>query len=212
MLNNDTYLNLEMQVLNEGDWPDRSLSYLCRAYDNLPHGEDYCESKCAIHIGILDFTLFKEYPEFYASYKMLNVKNHHVFSDKLVLNVLNLNHIELATDEDCLCGIDHWARLFKAKTWENLRMVVEQNQYMSAAAEEMYVRNADDVIREKCRVREEYNRRQRRIQKQLEDQKRALAEKDQKLVEKDQTLAEVTQECDEYKRLVAELQEKLSNQ
>ena len=149
MLNNDTYLNLEMQVLNEGDWPDRSLSYLFRAYDNLQHGEDYCESKCAIHIGILDFTLFKEYPEFYASYKMLNVKNHHVFSDKLVLNVLNLNQVELATDEDCLCGIDHWARLFKVKTWEDLRMVVEQNQYMSAAAEEMYVRNADDVIREK---------------------------------------------------------------
>ena len=42
------------------------------------HGEDYSEAKCAIHIGILDFTLFKECPEFYASYKMMNVKNHHV--------------------------------------------------------------------------------------------------------------------------------------
>ena len=78
LLNNNTCLNLEMQVLNEGDWVDRSLSYLCRAYDDLQHGEDYSEAKCAIHIGILDFTLFKECPEFYASYKMMNVKNHHV--------------------------------------------------------------------------------------------------------------------------------------
>ena len=78
LLNNNTCLNLEMQVLNEGDWVDRSLSYLCRAYDDLQHGEDYSEAKCAIHIGILGFTLFKDVPEFYASYKMMNVKNHHV--------------------------------------------------------------------------------------------------------------------------------------
>ena len=78
LLNNNTCLNLEMQVLNEGDWVDRSLSYLCRAYDELQHGEDYSEAKCAIHIGILGFTLFKDVPEFYASYKMMNVKNHHV--------------------------------------------------------------------------------------------------------------------------------------
>ncbi|MGN0336659.1 MAG: Rpn family recombination-promoting nuclease/putative transposase [Lachnospiraceae bacterium] len=71
LLNNDTCLNLEMQVLNEGDWVDRSLSYLCRAYDDLQQGEDYSEAKCAIHIGILDFTLFKDVPEFYACYKQV---------------------------------------------------------------------------------------------------------------------------------------------
>jgi predicted transposase/invertase (TIGR01784 family) len=40
-LNDDTLLNLEMQVVNPGNWPDRSLSYLCRSYDQLFHGEDY---------------------------------------------------------------------------------------------------------------------------------------------------------------------------
>ena len=38
---------------------------------------------------------------------------------KNVLNVLELTKIELATDEDRLCGRDHWAKLFKAKTWED---------------------------------------------------------------------------------------------
>ena len=78
MLNDDTRLNLEMQVINRGNWPERSLNYLCRAYDQLKLGEDYSQSKCAIHIGILDFTLFKAYPEFYAHNMMMNVKNHHV--------------------------------------------------------------------------------------------------------------------------------------
>ena len=211
LLNNNTCLNLEMQVLNEGDWVDRSLSYLCRAYDDLQHGEDYSEAKCAIHIGILDFTLFKECPEFYAGYKMINVKNHHVFSDKFILNVLDLTQIKLATDVDRLCELDHWAELFKAKTWEELRMIAEKNPYMIEAAEEMYARNADETIRAKCRAREDYNRRQRRIQKQLEDQKNAIAEKDQAIAEKDQLIAEKEQELQAAMDRIAELEGKRSN-
>ena len=34
-LNNNIELNLEMQVNNLHNWPDRSLSYLCRTYDGL---------------------------------------------------------------------------------------------------------------------------------------------------------------------------------
>lgn len=33
-LNNNTMLDLEMQVVNEHNWPERSLSYLCRVFDN----------------------------------------------------------------------------------------------------------------------------------------------------------------------------------
>ena len=211
LLNDDTRLNLEMQVINRGNWPERSLNYLCRAYDQLKPGEDYRQSKCAIHIGILDFTLFDGYPEFYASYKMMNVKNHHVFSDKFILNVLDLTQIKLATDVDRLCELDHWAELFKAKTWEELRMIAEKNPYMIEAAEEMYARNADETIRAKCRAREDYNRRQRRIQKQLEDQKNAIAEKDQAIAEKDQLIAEKEQELQAAMDRIAELEGKRSN-
>ena len=34
MLNDETLINLEMQVANEYNWPERSLAYLCRAYDS----------------------------------------------------------------------------------------------------------------------------------------------------------------------------------
>lgn len=211
LLNNNTCLNLEMQVLNEGDWVDRSLSYLCRAYDDLQHGEDYSEAKCAIHIGILDFTLFKECPEFYASYKMINVKNHHVFSDKFILNVLDLTQIKLATDEDRLCELDYWAELFKAKTWEDLRMIAEKNQYMSRAAEEMYARNADESIREQCRVREENLAYDRYVKEQMEVLQKELAEKDQTIVAQQQVLSEKEQKLQAALNRIAELQEQLSN-
>lgn len=85
VLNNHTRINLELQVINEHNWPERSLSYLCRTFDNLNSGESYSVVKPAIQIGLLDFTLFPEHPEFYSTYQFLNIKNHTIYSDKIRL-------------------------------------------------------------------------------------------------------------------------------
>lgn len=83
-----------MQVNNLGDWFDRSLSYLCRSFDQLYHGENYTSTKSVLHIGILDFNIFPDHPEFYSSYKLINVKNNQIYNDKFELRVLQLNHAE----------------------------------------------------------------------------------------------------------------------
>jgi hypothetical protein len=64
-MNNNTFINLGMQVNNEYNWPERSLSYLCRSFDQLRTSEEYANAGPAIHIGFLDFTPFPEHPEFY---------------------------------------------------------------------------------------------------------------------------------------------------
>jgi len=50
-INNDTKINLEMQVSNKHNWPDRSLSYTCRSFDQLYRGHKYEEALPVIHIG-----------------------------------------------------------------------------------------------------------------------------------------------------------------
>ena len=75
LLNDNTIINLEMQIENQLNWPERSLGYLCRSFDNLNTGADYLNTKPAIHIGFLDYCLFPDKPEFHATYKLLNVKN-----------------------------------------------------------------------------------------------------------------------------------------
>lgn len=75
VLNDNTLINLEMQVENLYNWEERSLSYLCCTFDQLQKGEEYSSAKPVIHISFLDFTPFPEYPEFYASYKFMNEKN-----------------------------------------------------------------------------------------------------------------------------------------
>ena len=156
ILNNNHLLNLEMQMTNQYNWQDRSLSYLCRSFDQLYRGEEYSEAKPATHIGFLNFTPFLETPEFHTTYKLLNTKNHTVYSDKFSLHMVDLTHIELATKEDKAWKIDYWARLFTATTWEDVKMITENDIHMKDAAEKMYELGADEIIQQRCRARNDY--------------------------------------------------------
>ena len=174
LLNNRTLINLEMQVLNEHNWPERSLSYLCRTFDNLNSGSDYLTVKPAVQIGILNFTLFPKHPEFYSTYRFMNEKNHTIYSDKIRLSVLNLTHIDLAADEDRKYHLDLWASFFKAVTWEDLNMLAKQDEFIKEASATVYQLSQEEMIRLQCQAREDYYRRQRTVQGLLERQQAAL--------------------------------------
>ncbi|MBQ8278465.1 MAG: Rpn family recombination-promoting nuclease/putative transposase [Roseburia sp.] len=203
LLNNNMVINLEMQVSNHGDWPDRALSYLCRGFDNLQKGEEYDQVLPAIHIGILDFILFPDDPEFYAMNKLMNVRSHKVFNDKFILNVLSLKQIELATEEDKAWELDKWAKLFSAKTWRDIKMLAKNNEIFTAASETLYQFNSDDLIREQCQARMDYERHERYV-------KRKLAEQEQALKECHDTINEQADTIKEQERLIKKLQEQLA--
>lgn len=199
LLNNNHLINLEMQMTDQHNWQDRSLSYLCRSFDQLYRGEEYTNAKPATHIGFLNFAPFPERLEFNGCYKLLNVKNHALYSDKLTLHVVDLTHIELATEDDIAWGIDHWARLFTATTWEELKMIAENDIHMKAATEEMYILSADEMIEERCRARDDYMKLERtrnKIMKELTETNEAL------LNEKENLLNEL----DSLRKRIAELE------
>lgn len=204
LMNNNTAINLEMQMENQLNWQDRSLSYLCRSYDQLYRGQEYTETKPAIHIGFLNFPPFKDCPEFYATYKLLNVKNHNLYSDKFILSVIDLTHIELATDEDKANQIDYWARLFTATSWEEIRMISNNNTYLSEASQALYELNADEITRQKCRAREEYYRTQNTYKKLISDLQTQLEETQQTITEKDNTITQTQQAIAEKDNTIAE--------
>lgn len=106
----------------------------------------------------MDYTLFEENPEFYACYKLINVKNHIKYSDGLTLYVVNLSRIDLASDEDKQYHIHEWAALFKAVTWEEMKMLASKNEYLREASETIFRLSAEEMVRKRCRDREEYNR------------------------------------------------------
>ena len=187
-------------------------------HDQLFRGQECKDALPTIHIGFLDFTLHPSHPEFYATYQMLNVKNHLLYSDKFTLSVVSSKHIDLATEEDKAYGIDYnWAALFKAKTWEDLRMLAQNSEALQEAAANLYIANSDEIVQQQCRAREDAERRERTLErnnrllkeevakhkKALLDNNKLLLEKDNALAEKDNALAEKDQEILRLKALLA---------
>ncbi len=171
LLNDRTRINLEMQIANRLNWPNRSVMYLCRSYDQLNRGQDYKDARPAVHIGLLDYTLFEERPEFYAAYKLINIKNHQVYNDDLTLYVADLTRIDLATEEDKRYHIDSWARLMKAATWEELRMTASEDEALYEAAKALYYTCSDEEIRLRCLEREEYYQDLRNYERAIEQER-----------------------------------------
>ena len=155
--NNDSLIDLEMQVIKERGWEDRSLSYICRSYDQLNAGMVYSQAKPVRQIAFCDFTLFEDYPEFFANYKLINVRNKEsVYTEKFIISNINLTRPDLATQEDKEYGLDEWCRMFKAETWEDMKMLAENNAVMGKAISGIWQLTEEEKIREQCRAREEW--------------------------------------------------------
>lgn len=193
-----------MQVAGRLNWSVRSLSYLCRSFDTLNHGQDYIEANSVIHIGFLDYTLFDEYPEFYATYKLMNVKKHNVYSDRLALSVVDLSHIDLATKEDKRYHIDYWAKLFKATTWEEIKMLANSDPYINEASKTIFRLSADEVIRKRCLDSEEYNLDMKANERIIREQAEVIAQNKADIAEKDKTIARNNDELAYLRSLLKE--------
>ena len=106
---------------------------------------------------ILDFNLLRLTPEFYSEFKLLNTKNHEVYSDKFVLHVLNLRTLK---DDSIIkepVDLYEWALLFKAGTWEDLKMLAEKNEYIADTIVTLHELSDDEKIQQQCEARERYN-------------------------------------------------------
>ena len=198
ILNSHQQIDLEMQVNDYHDWPERSIGYLCRMYDSLEHGEEYINAKPAIHIGILDYTPFPEHPLFYSKNQIMDINTHRIYSDKFSLYVLDLSQIDLATKEDCFWQIEEWAKLFKATTWEEIKMIADKNEYLTETSNTLCDLYADRNIRERCLDRIEYNLRMKRYEDAIKEKdatiKELVAENAKALEEKDALIRKLMEE------------------
>ncbi len=208
LLNNNTSINVEMQVLKSKNWTERSLSYLCRSYDKLNVGEDYFEANTAIHIGILDYDLFPEdEARFYTTYHLADDITHKIYTGKFQLSVLYLNHVDKATEEDIACHLDYWAKFFKATTWEDLKMLAEKSPTLKEATKTVYNTTADICAQTMLEAYEEYEKVYRTIKREAEEEvaqsREALAQKKEELAQCEATIAQ-------NKVVIAQQQERIA--
>jgi len=114
-------VDLEIQVNDEGDYPERSLFYWAREYSTaLGEGDDYSLLPRTIIISIVGFTLF-DCTEFHSEYQALEVKRHTPLTDKMSLHYFELP--KLPALERAEYGKELWLTLFNAETEEELAKI-----------------------------------------------------------------------------------------
>lgn len=123
-LNNDTKINIELQIRQKLDWKKRTVFYLAKMFTaDLRRGEDYEKAKKCIAITILDFNIDEreEYHNVYA----LRDKRGNLYTD-----VLELHTIELKKNpcKENPSPLDEWHSLFNAKTKEDLNMLKQKTK------------------------------------------------------------------------------------
>jgi predicted transposase/invertase (TIGR01784 family) len=123
MMVNGQRVDLEIQVANEGDYPERSLYYWAREYSSaLEEGKDYIELPRVVIISIVGFKLF-DCEDFHSEFQPLEVTRHMPLTDKqslLYFELPKLPEVVNASDE-----LKLWLSLFKAETEEDLKKLEE---------------------------------------------------------------------------------------
>ena len=116
-LNNDSKVNIELQIKLLSYWDRRSLFYLSKLFaEGLLSGQKYDKLKRCICISILGFNL-DECPEYHRVYRLRDEAGNE-FSDMLEIHVVELKKTLSGTNR-----MDEWIRLFNAETEEELEML-----------------------------------------------------------------------------------------
>lgn len=222
-LNSKEILNIELQMYSDKYWIPRSLLYLCRAYDCLKEGEDYSMLKPTTHFCITNQELFPDDPEFYSHYLLLNTKTHKPYTKNIALNVLQLNHIDLASNEDISNNLVYWAKLFNATTWEEFKALAKDNESIAEVGNMIFTVNSDDKTKEilegQRRYREQmasqytagYTDAEEKLGAVIAEKDNVIAEKDNVIAEKDAILSDKDAIISDKDAIIAKLQAELDS-
>ena len=121
MIVNGQRVDIEIQVKNEGDYPERSLYYWARDFSSaISKGGKYIELPRTIIINILDFNLF-DCCEHHSEFQALEVTRHTQLTDKMSLHYYELPKLPKLLDADNIKEL--WLKLFQADTEEELNEI-----------------------------------------------------------------------------------------
>lgn len=145
ILNDNTQIDIELQIHSQKYWIQRNLFYLASMYtDVLKAGEDYKRLRKCITISILDFNLL-EGEEYHSVYTLRDKKG------KEYTNLFEVHIIELGKKTKGNDAVDDWIRLLNAKTQEELAMINTTNAGVLEAVKMVRTMSLVGIIRQEYR-------------------------------------------------------------
>jgi predicted transposase/invertase (TIGR01784 family) len=156
-------VDLEIQVADKGNYPERSLYYWARDYSSaLKTGQKYIDLPRTVHISIVAFKMF-DCKEFHSEFQLLEVSRRVPLTDKQVLHYFELPKLPKTVTADNT--LELWLSLFKAETEEDLEVLSNMEVPEMAEAVKVY---------HQITVTPEFRERERLYEKARHDEASAL--------------------------------------
>ena len=170
-LNDNTYVNIEVQLASDSGFLSRLLHYLCGMYfASFNSGDVYTKPTRCISIAILNYNLLKDEEAWFNSYSLANCVSGKKLTNSLEMHFLELlkfnekKAVENLRNGVKLKPVDKWSLLFRTKDETVLDLLAEQEpimteitQKISSVTEEERIRFTRDMYekaewQEKCRI------------------------------------------------------------
>lgn len=153
LMNDNTEIDIEIQLSEIKIWPERSTFYLAKKYvDQLKEGEPYSSLKKCVSISILDFKLFKNESSFYSRFHIAEDTRHFVYTDKVEFHVIELPKLPKEIQQNS-SDLLLWAKFFASEKKEDFEMLAEMNNEINSAYRRLKVISQDDAKRQEYEAR-----------------------------------------------------------
>lgn len=143
LLNGEIQIDMEIQLSPFKLWSERSMFYLGKMYvGQFQKGQDYSVVKKCIHVGILDFELFKEDEEYDSVFHLWEDHRDRMYSDKLEIHILELPKVRKKQHPET--ELLKWMQFINAEREEEFEMLAKNDNYMEKAYERLRSISADE--------------------------------------------------------------------
>ena len=149
----DKIINIEIQLCNKGNFPERALYYWANMFsEELKRGKDYEELMKTICIDIVAFRLF-DCDSAFSEFRLLETTRHEQLTDKCAIYFLELCKVQSEVPESDRKKL--WMQLINAETKEELDMLEKTNiPEIKEAVTAISKMSDDELMRDRARLRE----------------------------------------------------------
>ena len=160
---NKGLINVEIQLSNNGDFPERGLYYWAKRYSGqLKKGEGYDKIQPTISIYIVDFKMF-DTEDFYSYFTMADLKHQQILTNKCGMYFFELPKLDKNYDPGNKKKL--WMQFINAENKEELEMLNQTAvPEIIDGVRVLYRLSEDDLLRAKAL----------RTEKRIRDERTAL--------------------------------------
>ena len=152
-LEDETKMNMEMQVSYFDCWTNRVLFYLGKIYTGqIKEGEDYDKLRKCIHVSILEFVHFPQDKKCCRKIVFCDAETGEQYTDLMELYILELK--KLPPEDQSEDGIIRWMRFLGGKSRKEFEDMARKDEYIEEAYNELKKLSLDEQKRLEYELRQ----------------------------------------------------------